>query len=155
MSWELEPEDAPDAQGRYANQSDIEDIFGEIAVREWSNLDSNSGNPDADVARIQLALDHADAEVDSRLRGGPYVIPLALFNESVDVVKDWAAKLAGLWLLQSRGERAGGTPVMDYQTMRQEVLADINLAMSDPNFLDATLAAAGAYQMVRNPQLFF
>ncbi len=141
------------AVGRYASQANIEDIFGVEAIAEWSALESSSSSPD--VVRIQQALDYADGEIDTRLRGGPYVVPLALFGDSVNTVRDWAAKLAGLWLLDSRGERTGGTPVMDYQTMRQEVLTAIELALSDPNYLDATLAAAGAYLMVRNPQLFF
>lgn len=102
MSWELDPEDTPDAQGRYANQGDVEDIFGIENIRQWSNLDNTS--TDADVSRIQRAIEDAEEAVDEYFLGSAFGTPLSLTTGSPRV-RWWVAVKAGVYLYSARGSR--------------------------------------------------
>jgi hypothetical protein len=87
----------------YIEQSDIEDVFGASNVSKWADLD-NDGDETAITARIDKAIAWAENEINSRLREGPYVLPLA--NDESDVpleIVDVAANLAGVWLYENRG----------------------------------------------------
>jgi hypothetical protein len=98
------PITAGSASGRYAAQSDIESQFGVNNVAAWSQLDNTQTT--ANVARIQLALNFADARIISTFAGfGNYATPLAPIGTDVALVTRWAAILAGAWLYQSRGLR--------------------------------------------------
>jgi len=88
--------------GRYAAQSDVEAVFGTANVAVWSNLDSDSTT--ANTSRIASAIAVAEQSIDDRLRGGPYSLPLtAVGSGGLVTVTDWAARLAGVWLYESRG----------------------------------------------------
>ena len=82
----------------YCTRSDISDIFGTNNVTTWADLDSDA---DADniAAHIARAIVWATTEINDRLRGGPYEIPLSASATIVDL----CATLAGLWLYRSRG----------------------------------------------------
>lgn len=87
--------------GRYANQSDVENLFGVENVKRWSQLDPDLTTVDA--TRVDAALDYAEGQIHTKLRGGIYAIPLVLTDESVELIKDIQARLAGVWLYESRG----------------------------------------------------
>lgn len=93
------------ADGRYASQGDVEDVFGVANVAQWSSQD-DSGQV-ANAQRVQRALDYADAAIDDHFRGGPYAVPLAPVA-SAATVRRWAAVVAGTWLYQSRVSATSG-----------------------------------------------
>ncbi len=82
--------------GSYVSKSDIENVFGVDNIAVWSNL---AGGTDADTARITLAIGYAENIVEDSFRGGKYALP---FNPIPNVVVDWCAKLAGIWLFLCR-----------------------------------------------------
>ncbi len=95
----------------YAVRADIEAVFGTEAVKQWADLENTQVEADI-TARVTAALLFAQDEVDNRLRGGPYVIPL---DEPPDqIIVDIVAKVAGVWLYESRGvqdfDAETGTP---------------------------------------------
>jgi phage gp36-like protein len=95
---------AGSAAGLYAAQADVESQFGIDNVRVWSQLDNSQAI--ADVSRIQDALNYADGKIISTFANfGNYVTPLAPIGTDADLVKRWAAVIAGAWLYQSRGMR--------------------------------------------------
>lgn len=85
----------------YCTQSDIEDIFGTQNVAQWSNLDNVTQT--ADTNRIARALQHATDEINTTFRGGIYAVPLVL-NSGAGTVVAWAAKIAGIWMYNNRGQ---------------------------------------------------
>lgn len=86
----------------YCTQSDIENVFGAVNVRKWSNLDNtDSINAAANTTRITAAIAWASQYIDDRLRGR-FSIPLSGTSLTYRVM-DWAAKLAGVWLYEGRG----------------------------------------------------
>jgi hypothetical protein len=99
---------AGDAQatGYYADQSDVCSEFGSANAAAWSNLDNTTTadgtTPAPDVARIQQALDLADAWVNTFFQDGPFSVPLSGVT-AVLLASSWAARYAGRWLYQARG----------------------------------------------------
>lgn len=84
----------------YAARTNVEAVFGVDSVSKWADLENEGVEADI-AARIASALSYAEDEVNGRLRGGPYSIPLGEPVESSIV--DITAKLAGVWLYESRG----------------------------------------------------
>ena len=84
----------------YCTRSDINDIFGTNNVTTWADLDSDA---DADniSAHIARGIAWATTEINDRLRGGPYEIPLPATVAAT--ITDICATLAGVWLYRSRG----------------------------------------------------
>lgn len=89
----------------YATKSDIENIFGTANVLRWSNLSTNATTADAD--RIGLAIAVAEGQINDAFRGSRYAVPLRGTAGLPAAVRDWAAKLAGVWLYESRGFKDG------------------------------------------------
>ena len=89
-----------DTTGEYCSLTDIQNVFGLSNVTLWSNLDNTSTT--TDTTRIAAALAYADDEIDNFFRGGPYAVPLILNSGCAPTT--WAAKLAGIWLYDSRGQ---------------------------------------------------
>jgi len=85
----------------YIVQADIESVFGADNIATWSNLDNISASANTD--RITSAINYAESIIDDRFRNTRYAVPLQGDGVVLYVVKDWAAKLAGIWLYQSRG----------------------------------------------------
>ena len=85
----------------YAQQSDIEDIFGPVNVAAWSLFETGSPTGTATASRIATALTVADAVINGAFEGGPYALPLACITMQSTVVR-WAATIAGIWLYGSR-----------------------------------------------------
>lgn len=107
----------------YATQADIEAVFGPKNVEKWADLD-HSGSEAAITARITAALAYAEGYIDDRLRGGPFEIPI---TASVPVtITDCTAKVAGLWLYESRGAvdfnpASEGDPEDRFSFMRKQI----------------------------------
>ena len=86
----------------YCARADIESVFGVENVKQWADLDNDEVSTKI-AARITAAIAYAQAEVDDRLRGGPYTPPLD--EPPPSVITDIAAKLAGVWMYENRGVR--------------------------------------------------
>jgi phage gp36-like protein len=93
--------------GRYITQSDIENVFGAANVALWSNMDSATNRATVNAARVAAAIAYAEDYVDDRFRGGRYTIPFQASAGSLPkIIVDWCAKVAGVWLYESRGSSA-------------------------------------------------
>ena len=153
MPFSLSPIPAPIA-GRYAAQSDIEDVFGCDNVAIWSQLNNDSTGPD-DV-RLLKPLAFADAAIDDALRGGPYALPLSAADGSIPPqLTNWAATIAGIWLYQSRGGRAGDQEATRYAQVLADIYQQIALAKSGTLHLDAlccTPATPNCPTLERDPR---
>lgn len=120
--------------GAYIAQSDLEDIFGKDNIAVWSNLD---GEPDADAVRIAKAIEYAEEDIENRFRGGKYALP---FSPAAKVIKDWCAKLAGLWLFESRpGFKSSDEAWEGYTGMKESVNAEIDAYTGGQRALPCTL----------------
>ena len=95
MPFTLTPVAPGPAIGYYAAQVDVEDVYGRANIASWSQL--ATGDTTTDTARIQRALDYADATIDNYFRNGPYPVPLACGSGS-PTVRHWAGIFAGAWL---------------------------------------------------------
>jgi len=129
------------ASGTYISQGDVEDVFGVENVARWSNLDNAS--TEADAARIQAAIDYAEARVDDRFRPGRYRLPLSGGGAAPRAVRDWTAKLAGVWLYESRGLHDEGTTGHRLAALKADVEAEIDLYLSGQRRLAANLKRSG------------
>ena len=87
----------------YCTEDDLYAIFGNHNITKWADLD-NTGTAETIEARIERAIQHAGAEVDSRLRRSIYIIPLTNSSGTVpeDII-DVVATLAGVYLYENRG----------------------------------------------------
>lgn len=86
--------------GRYIDKEDIYNVFGKVNVAKWSNLDNRDESYSPDVARITVAIAYAEDYVDARLAAGVYAVPV---EDPPSLLVDITAKIAGVWLYQSRG----------------------------------------------------
>lgn len=82
--------------GTYISQSDVEDTFGTDNIAVWSDL---SGAGSADTTRIARAIEYAEEDIENRFRDGRYALP---FSPIPNVIKNWCAVIAGIWLFDSR-----------------------------------------------------
>jgi len=123
--------------GRYADKSDIEDVFGVDNVATWSNLDNDQAEENED--RIEAAIARAEAVIDDRFRGGRYAVPLQGSSGVPSVVRGWTARLAGIALCESRG--LAGAMGESLVQMRREIEREIQEYLSGRRRLDAFLAA--------------
>jgi hypothetical protein len=123
----------------YAQQSNIEDIFGPSNVAAWSRFDFGAPSGAADPNRIATALAYADAEINSFFAEGPYALPLNC-SISESTVLYWAGVIAGVWLYGSRVS----TSYIDYEgnrfiAMKAMVYADMQLYKAGVKRLDTAL----------------
>jgi len=121
--------------GAYVDKADVENTFGVDNVAAWSDL---TGAGSADATRIALAITYAEGLINDSFRDGRYAIP---FSPIPVVLKDWCAKLAGVWLFFNRPlygknqEAASG--FIDVRTM---VLDEVNSYTSGRRKFSATLS---------------
>jgi len=103
----------------YCTRTDIDNIYGTFNVAKWSQLDNDSAA--ANVERIAEAIADSDEAIDDRFRMSRYTVPFVPVPRKV---KTWSARLAGIWLLQSRprlkAEEAEGLLAMK-QTVEDEM----------------------------------
>jgi len=126
----------------YIAKSDIESVFGADNVAAWSNLDNTDAGANED--RIDAAIAYAEAVIDDRFRTSRYAVPLQGDGATLYVVKDWAAKLAGIWLYESRGLRDANDEGNKLRDMLRAVHADISAYLAGQRRLRATPAEADA-----------
>lgn len=89
----------------YCVRSDVEAQYGVDNVAKWADLNNNENASEIE-ARIVIACEEADVELNSRLRHGPYSLPFV--TPSLGIVR-LAATYAGIWLYSARG-------VVDYSS---------------------------------------
>lgn len=111
------------AAGQYIDQSDVEDRFGVSTVAQWSNLEE--ADNDVVESRVQTAIDFAEEYVESKLRGGPYVVP---FSGASRMLVDWCAVHAGVWLYSNRGA-SSNTPEDADRFNGMAINADLQMGM--------------------------
>lgn len=109
----------------YCTRSDIEAVFGRTNVAKWADLDNDGTNAKID-ARIAVAIEAATREVNNRLRGGVYAVPV-LGDDGT--IREIAATLAGCWLYDIRGYQdynpETGAPEHRYAPIRRRAEADL------------------------------
>jgi hypothetical protein len=123
----------------YAQQSDIENVFGPSNVAAWTLYESGTPDGSADPTRIASALAYADGEINGFFADGPYALPMnCTINQPT--LAYWAGVIAGVWLYGSRVS----TSYIDYAgnrylALRSAVYADMQLYKSGVKRLDAAL----------------
>jgi hypothetical protein len=131
----------------YATREDIEVMFGTVNVRKWADLD-NTDEEEAIAARIAWAITTADGEIDDKLRGKTYVVPIMGLSGSVPQgVISLSAQFAGVLLYESRGiqeyDQNTGAPAHRLAWHRrnfEKVIAEI---VSGKRKLDAVTQVGG------------
>jgi phage gp36-like protein len=94
----------------YCTKADIEQRFGAANITSWSNINNEDSTEDI-TARVASAIAFAEAEINDRLRGGVYGIPLTLTNPSDDeganntppMIQEICINLAAVRLYEARG----------------------------------------------------
>ncbi len=119
------PITTPPATGSYIDQSDIKNVFGEDNIVKWSNLDNDGST--ADTNRIQKGIDWAETYTENRFRNGRYAVP---FSSAPEQLQDIMAKLAGIWLYESRGLTDENTEGNKLADMRVKVDDEISLILN-------------------------
>ncbi len=107
----------------YCTQSEIESYFGRDNVRKWGDLNNNKVTAEIE-ARIVEAINRATEEIDARLLGGPYTIPLEFDTMPRPIVKA-AVQLAGDDLYTPRGAQdfdEDGQPLHRLRGERRDAL---------------------------------
>lgn len=147
----------------YCVRSDVEDNFGKDNYEDWSQLDNDVNT--SDPARDAACLVYERDEINNFFRGGRYAVPLVLATGQMTVTT-WAARIAGIWLYNSRGQldtivQSDMTtrPFNRYAGMLKDVYAQMQAYKDGDLELDATLSATtpdepGTFQSVRitNPR---
>ena len=127
--------------GTYISQSDIEDVYGVANVAQWSVIEPTGDPTTANTTRTAAAITYAESYVEDRMRASRYAVPMSASGGSFPpVVKDWMARLAGVWLYESRAGRGGSndedSPVTGH---RAAVSMEINAAVSGMQRLNLAL----------------
>lgn len=123
-----------DAAWHYANQTDVEALIGESALRIISNV----GDTDTttDTARLQTAGEWADAWMDARFATLGYVTPLEDTDAGTDLLVAEANARLTVWKLnQARviANNMGKTPAEIAKVIEE------NKKMADQFFRDLTM----------------
>lgn len=84
---------------KYTIIADLNLTFGKENIEQWADLD-NTEDTGIIAARVVWAQELAYANINDRLRDGPYVIPFA--PPIVTTIKDLAARMAGVALYDGR-----------------------------------------------------
>jgi len=118
----------------YITQANVENIFGTSNIQMWSQLDNDSDV--VDTARIDIAISYAEERVNNKFRGNRYCIP---FSSVPMEIEEWCAKLAGIWLYQSRGQQDDNEEGNKLEQLRKSVEGEIGLCLAGATKLNATL----------------
>ncbi len=107
------------ATGTYISDSLIYELFGSDQVTKWATLDTRgfSGNE----ARLQAAIDWAEANIETRFRGSKWAIPFAVGAAGMKTIRHWMVVYAVMWL-------RGGRPLDDDQ---KDYVLELKKAVDD------------------------
>jgi len=120
----------------YCTRADIEQRYGAHNLRAWSNLDGDADQ--VDDQRVQAAIDHAAAEIDHHLRGGPYPLPLrSADGRTPAVVNHLAARLAAAFLREAHLPSAGDEDPSAADAVRRDVARQLLRIRAGALALDA------------------
>ena len=124
----------------YAQQTDIEAVFGPADVAAWTLYETGTPGGPADAGRVADALAYADGEVDAFFAAGPYAVPLSPSAAAAPVLAHWAGVIAGCYLYGSRA----GVSYVDYAgnrflALKAAVYADMQLYKAGIKRLDAAV----------------
>lgn len=119
----LAAEDEEPATGYYADQSDVEGVFGVENVREWSNTENLTAPADTD--RIAARLADADDTIDTAYEISGYALDdddhaVATTHRSFGRFTWIAARLAGYELFNHRGSQAANAEVVAFVQAKYE-----------------------------------
>lgn len=118
--------------GTYISQTDVENVFGVDNIRTWSDIDASGST---DETRVAKGISVAEEDVENRFRGGDYAVP---FSSAVETLKDFMAKLAGLWLYENRPKYSSDENNEYYSSMREQIEMDIESYTSGQRKLNIT-----------------
>ena len=113
---------APAVTTYYSTQTDLQNHFGTDNITKWSNLDNTSTS--VNTTRIGLANAYAYGYINDRFRGSKYAIPFTGTFPAVLVV--WAARLAAIWLYESRGQSDENEEGNKLEDKREDVDKEIS-----------------------------
>lgn len=136
----------------YCTQADIETTFGQFNVSKWADRD-NDGDGTKIAARIARALEVGASKVDDALRGGRYALP---FSDPVPIViREAAAKLAGVWLYEGRGleDNGDGQPLHRLSAVRRDAEKDLRMIRAGTMLLATTPAVTTTPQVLEEEPL--
>jgi phage gp36-like protein len=103
----------------YANCRALYDVFGRSNVNKWADLDND--NEDATIRRRKAwALHRASRKLDELLQGGPYTLPFEMPYDNSIV--DATARLAGVFLYESRGIEDSESALNNVSAHKEEVM---------------------------------
>ena len=125
----------------YSTDDQIDDVFGAVNVTSWSDMD-NDGNAATITARKDRARVVAKARIDGVLRDTHYGVPPVNSAGTTPVtIVDLEARLAGVWLYESRGvvdfDPKSGAPYHRLSFVRRENRRDLEEIRSGKRKLDA------------------
>lgn len=124
----------------YCDEANMQEIFGPENTERWADLDNDEDDTVID-ARIARAIAVASAFIDDYMRGTPYVLPLATSaGVTPTSIEDLAAKLAGVWLYESRGVEdfgKAGQPLHKLTPVRMSVMRELKAIRAGVRKLDA------------------
>ena len=127
----------------YCTYADIESLFGPANISKWADLD-NDQNDDTIAARIARAIIVASAQIDDRLRNGPYALPII---GDLPTIVNLAAALAGVWLYESRGVQDfspdSGFPVHRLRWHREQSERTLRELLAGTLRIDAPMVGRG------------
>ena len=122
--------------GAYVAKANIENVFGKDNVARWSNLDGEVG---ADAARITLAIETAEEDVENRFRDGRYAVPFSPTTSKT--IRNWCARLAGIWLFENRPAfNKSENQKEGFQDLKDDIASEIEAYTSGQRKLSCTLA---------------
>lgn len=105
----------------YATRSNVEDIYGNVNVRAWADINNNGIEAEI-TARIDWALALADTKLNAMLKGGPYTVP---FTTVPALIVELAARQTGVLLYDSRGHQDAGATTDNLQPHREYIMMTI------------------------------
>jgi len=129
----------------YAAAADIYDVFGQANVYKWANIDSLATDDplylSTILARITTALTYATADINDKLRGGPYTIPFTDATLVANITRACVLK-TGVWLYEWRGaddfDYENGKVVHRYSFLEPKADTILENVRRDAIRLDAT-----------------
>lgn len=137
------PSDLNAVTAYYADGPDLEARFGVEQIKRWSQLDNSVSGVDA--ARVQLALDSADDEIDNFMRGGPFAVPLSPVNATMT---RWACAIAAHWLYVNRGVKDSDAVGDKLSDLVDQARGEMGLLRNNLTRMDLT---AGRYPQTTAP----